>query len=53
MMESQGVKKRYALLGAIIEGPNGGVFFKLTGPVKTLASAERDFDAMLASLHRP
>ncbi|MGH7742177.1 MAG: hypothetical protein ACRENS_09155, partial [Candidatus Eiseniibacteriota bacterium] len=35
-MESQGKKTGYSLLGAIAEGPHGMVFFKLTGPKKTV-----------------
>jgi hypothetical protein len=38
------------LLGAIVEGPNGLLFFKLTGPKGTVAAAEAEFDAMLKSL---
>jgi hypothetical protein len=49
-MESQGKRTGYSLLGAIAEGPHGMVFFKLTGPKKTVHSAEPDFDALLASL---
>ena len=42
----------WTLLGAIVEGPNGSIFFKLTGPSATVAGGEREFDAMLASLAR-
>jgi hypothetical protein len=38
------------LLGAIVEGPNGAVFFKMTGPSATVSAAEAEFDAMLQSL---
>lgn len=38
------------LLGAIIEGPGGMVFFKLTGQSATVESARVAFDALLASL---
>jgi hypothetical protein len=48
-MESQGKKTGYSLLGAIAEGPQGMVFFKLTGPKKTVHAAEPEFDALLAS----
>ena len=37
-------------LGAIVEGPEGLVFFKLTGPAATVRSASAEFDAMLHSL---
>lgn len=43
---------KWALLGAIAEGPNGSVFFKLTGPKAIVKSAAKDFDAMLKSIHR-
>jgi hypothetical protein len=38
------------MLGAIVQGPQGPVFFKLTGPVGTVRGAAKDFDALLASL---
>ncbi len=40
----------YRLLGAIVEGPDGNVFFKLTGPAKTIAEHEKNFDQLLASI---
>ena len=43
-------QKDTTLLGAIVEGPNGTLFFKLTGPSATVKAAEREFDGMLASL---
>src|SRR6267142_171581 len=52
-MESQGTKPDYALLGAIVSGPRGAVFFKLTGPARTVAAAAADFDRMIASLRKP
>ena len=48
-MESRGKKPGYSLLGAIAEGPHGMVFFKLTGPNKTVHAAEPEFDRLLAS----
>jgi hypothetical protein len=45
-------KAHYALLGAIAEGPGGNVFFKLTGPSKTVDKAAPKFDALLRSLKR-
>ena len=50
MMQSSGTKSEYALLGAIIEGPKGNVFFKLTGPRASVKSAEGDFADLLQSL---
>lgn len=38
------------LLGAIAEGPEGSVFFKLIGPSKTVASAESAFNDLVASI---
>ncbi len=43
-------KPGYRLLGAIVEGPEGAVFFKLTGPDKTVNAARKDFDALLQSV---
>jgi hypothetical protein len=39
------------LMGAIVEGPQGLVFFKLTGPQATIDGAAGDFDRMIGSLH--
>ena len=39
-----------AMLGAIIEGPEGPVFFKMIGPAPTVASAEEAFDQLIESL---
>lgn len=43
-------KEGYRLLGAIVQGPQGPVFFKMTGPAKTMAAAKPQFDKMLKSL---
>ncbi len=45
-------KTGFALLGAIAEGPGGNVFFKLTGPRKTVQKAASQFDALVRSLSR-
>ncbi len=45
-------KSGYRMLGAIVEAPQGLVFFKLTGPEKTVRAAEAAFHGMLASLRR-
>jgi hypothetical protein len=42
----------YKLMGAIVEAPDGPVFFKLTGPAKTVAAAKADFEKLLSSLSR-
>ncbi|MGO8818178.1 MAG: hypothetical protein ACLQVG_26335 [Terriglobia bacterium] len=53
MMSQQEVKKpNFTMRAAIIEAPQGLVFFKLTGPVNTVASLENDFNSLLASVHR-
>lgn len=40
----------YRLVGAIVEGPGGNVFFKLTGPAKTIAAHEKNFEQLLSSI---
>jgi hypothetical protein len=40
----------YRLLGAIVEGPGGNVFFKLTGPAKTVAAQQKNFEQLIASI---
>jgi hypothetical protein len=40
----------YRLLGAIVQGPGGMVFFKLTGPARTIAEHEKNFNQLLESL---
>jgi hypothetical protein len=42
----------YRLIGAIAEGPGGNVFFKLTGPSKTIAAQQKNFEQLLASIER-
>jgi hypothetical protein len=43
-------KKDYALEGAIVEGPSGAYFFKMTGPAKTIAAARPAFLQLLDSV---
>ena len=43
-------KPSWALLGAIVAGPEGPLFFKLTGPKKTVDAARAAFDGVLKSL---
>ena len=50
--QQSGPKNGYRLLGAIVEGPDGDVFFKLTGPAKTVAAAQEEFQTMLKSLKK-
>lgn len=49
---SSGPSAGWTLLGAIVEGPDGPVFFKLTGPSGSAASAAKEFDGLLASLRK-
>jgi hypothetical protein len=49
MMQSTGKKENYRLYGAIVEAPQGLVFFKLTGPKKTVEAADVDFNALIGS----
>ena len=51
-MQSQGKRAGWKLLGAIVEGPQGAVFFKFTGPAAVITGATKDFDALLASLEK-
>lgn len=50
MMQSQGKKTGWRLSGAIVEAPEGHVFFKCTGPVATIEKAAKDFEALLKSV---
>src|SRR5512147_62942 len=52
MMGPSTPKPGYRLLGAIVEGPGGNVFFKLTGPEKTVSSAEKPFRKLLEGLKK-
>ena len=51
-MESQGSFENFALIGAIAEGPNGSVFFKFTGPAKTVEKARGEFEDMINSIQK-
>ncbi len=50
MMGPSTPKPGYRLLGAIVEGSQGAVFFKLTGPEKTVAASEKPFRKLLESV---
>jgi hypothetical protein len=43
-------KQGYRLLGAVVEGPQGSVFFKFTGPSKTVAQNQAGFEKILSTL---
>ncbi len=49
-MRSQGQVPDWSLLGAIVQGPRGLVFFKFTGPAAHVSAGTPAFDAMLATL---
>jgi hypothetical protein len=40
----------YRMLGAVVEGPQGSIFFKFVGPAKAVAANQAPFDKMIASL---
>jgi hypothetical protein len=42
----------YRLLGAVIEGPGGNVFIKFTGPAKTMAANQPNFQQLLDSFQK-
>ncbi len=52
MVREKTPKPGYRMLGAIVEGPQGNVFFKFTGPAKTVAANQAAFEQMLKSLGR-
>ncbi len=43
-------KPEYRLLGAIVQTPDAGYFFKMVGPDKTMKAARAGFDAMVVSI---
>jgi len=47
-----GALEDYRMRGAIIEGPQGAVFFKLTGPDTAVVTLREHFDAMIGSVNR-
>ena len=49
---SSGPSPDWTLIGAIVEGPKGALFFKLTGPSRDAAPTAKEFDGLLASLRK-
>ncbi|MBI3693517.1 MAG: hypothetical protein HY238_01570 [Acidobacteria bacterium] len=45
-------KPGYRLLGGIVEAQQGAVFFKFTGPAKTVAAQQGAFQGLLKSVRR-
>lgn len=43
-------KPGFRMLGAIVEAPQGAVFFKFTGPAKTVAAQEAAFKGMIKTI---
>jgi hypothetical protein len=52
MAPSRSVQNNYCLLGAIVEGPGGNVFVKFTGPAKTIAASQAEFERLLNSFDK-
>ncbi len=52
MAAAPAAKPGYKLLGAIIENPDGNVFLKFTGPVKTIAANQAKFEQLLDSFQK-
>ena len=50
MMQSQGKKPGWSLSGAIVEAPDGNVFFKCVGPTATIQKAQAEIDELLKSI---
>jgi hypothetical protein len=50
MMQTTAERPGFVLLGGIVPGPQGNVFFKLTGPKATVGKVKEDFLAMLRSV---
>lgn len=51
MMAAQGPPvEDFAVLGAIAAAPEGPVFFKMTGPEKTIDNAREDFNRLINSI---
>jgi hypothetical protein len=49
MMQVKEKKPGYRLVAAIIDGPQGPIFFKMVGPDKTVIAAVKDFMILLNS----
>jgi hypothetical protein len=52
MMAAAKPVPNYRLLGAIVEGPGGNVFVKFTGPAKTVAANQKQFEQLLGSFQK-
>ena len=52
MQTNKTAKAGYQMVGVIVEAPEGNVFFKLTGPAKTVKAARLSFDKMIGFLKK-
>jgi hypothetical protein len=52
MASTHSSKPGYKLLGAIVEAPQGAVFFKFTGPAKTVNANQVNFQKMIDSVKK-
>ena len=52
MATTKTIKPGFRLLGAIVEAPEGLVFIKFTGPAKTVAANQTNFENLLRTLAR-
>ena len=52
MAQSKTVQHNYRLLGAIVEGPDGNVFIKFTGPAETVTARQPEFEQLLNSFDK-
>jgi hypothetical protein len=52
MTQQKTIAHDYRLLGAIVEGPGGNIFVKLTGPSRTVEANRQQFELLLASFQK-
>jgi len=52
MMKTQEQRPDYLLLGAVVDGPEGSVFFKLTGPKANAETFKTQFNSLLKSIKK-
>ena len=52
MSTDKTVKPAYRMIAAIVEGPGGNVFFKFTGPAKTIGANQPKFDLLLGTISK-
>ncbi len=52
MTSPQAPQADYRMLAAIVENPNGNLFVKFTGPVKTVTANEPKFEQLVASFQK-